>query len=119
MGVYIAAKKEILMGIGHLIEKVGHFVLDVLGLGKNRDPEGLARVKTICASDGVRRVCIYRWADGNYSFQEEAFNKHPIKMCWEPVLPELSEELGSAEAAISDARRQIPWLDAELLGSQD
>ncbi|MBU2573316.1 MAG: hypothetical protein KKH28_04485 [Elusimicrobia bacterium] len=102
------------MGIASMIERFGHWVLDVLGFAEHRDFEGITEVKTVHASNGVRRLRVYRCTDGAHCFREDFYNTKTAEMRWEPVGPDYHGEFASVEAALEEARRTIPWLSEEL-----
>jgi hypothetical protein len=70
-------------------------------------------VRELVASDGMRKVVLYRRDDGTFGFESLRFSEDSLEKCWIPH-GRFSECIASsADIAEREARGRVEWLRDE------
>ncbi len=91
-------------------------LFEIFGLGTKQGPVEMTEVKTVHASDGVRRLRVFSRADGAFSYREDFYNTKGAEAYWEPLTSDYKGEFASAEEALAEAAGNIPWVAEAMRG---
>ena len=70
-------------------------------------------VKELIATDGKRKVQVFRRDDGSFGFESFRFSEEPLEMSWIPYGRYSRCFAPSAEIAEREARGRVEWLRDE------
>jgi hypothetical protein len=70
-------------------------------------------VKEMIATDGKRKVQVFRRDDGSYGFESLRLSEEPLERSWIPHGRFSQCIAASAETAESEARGRVDWLRDE------
>ena len=67
-------------------------------------------LQTIEFNDQKRRVVVFRRDDGSFGFEEQRFLLNPLEKAWLPLGEHSDARFDTAERALIEARKRVPWL---------
>jgi hypothetical protein len=67
-------------------------------------------IQTIVFDDQKRRVVVFQRDDGSFGFEEQRYLVNALEKAWLPAGEHSDTRFDTAERALLEARRHVPWL---------